>query len=140
MSEFNVGEYYTGVCDEVRVVKRGAATLMEYGFSIGEFRQYTSVFLGSDKAGKDGKTNDDRAKDDLALFGLDRDRLDEDPQVMAYIRREIIGKKIEFQAEEYKGEIQFSGCRPPGMRRGPTVIATDNPFGPKGAASNRFEM
>ncbi len=130
---FKVGDYYTGTCDEVRVVKRGDSQVMEFGFNFGdEFRDYSGCFLGSDKIGKDGKTNDDRVKDDLAAFGCDRHQLEDGP-IMNYIRSVMIGKDIEVQAGEYKGVVQFSGCRPPGMRRGPTVVLTENPFGSKSA-------
>ena len=134
MPEFKVGEYYTGVCDEVNVVKKGEAMAMSFGFTIGDFRQFTDVFLGSEKIGKDGKTNDDRVKEDLVAFGADMANL-ETGNIMAYIRRLLIGKTIEFKAEEYKGAIQFSGCRPPGMRRGPVIVVTENPFGPQRPAA-----
>jgi len=124
---FVAGEYYSGTCDEVRVVERGGSKFMEYGFAIGDFRQYTSVFLGSDP-GKFGKSNDDQAKEDLVAFGAEEDKLSTG-NIMAYIRGLMIGKTIEFMAKDYKGEIQFNGCRPPGKRRGPNVVITENPFG-----------
>jgi hypothetical protein len=133
-------EFYTGVCDEVRVVERGKAKLMEYGFRIGEFKQYTSVFLGAEE-GNFGKSNDDQVKEDLIAFGADQVSL-ETGQVMGYIRNLMIGKTIEFKAVEFRKEIQFQGCRPPGKRRGANIVVTENPFGtkssPKPAAGALF--
>lgn len=126
--------YYTGICDEVRVAQLGDAQLLELGFTIGEFRGYTGAFLGSDKVGKDGKTSDDRIKEDLMLFGCEAQGLESGP-VMNYIRSRVVGKEIEFKAETYKTEIQFRGFRPPGMRRGPKIVLTENPFGAKKAPS-----
>ncbi len=132
---FKVGEFYTGKCTEVNVVQMGDSQAMQYGFSIpdgdGEFVQFTRCFLGSGKQGKDGKTNDDRVKEDLIAFGCKPEWL-ESGNIMAYIRSVLIGKTIEVQAEEYKGAIQFAGCRPPGARRGPNIVITENPFGSKG--------
>ena len=131
--QFKVGEYYTGICDEVRVVKKGESMAMEFGFSIApDFRDYTGVFLGSEKVGKDGKTNDERVKDDLVAFGCERESLEDGP-IMNYIRSVMIGKEIDVQACEYKGVVQFSGCRVPGSRRGPVVLTVENPFGVKKA-------
>lgn len=127
---FEVGKYYTGQCDEVRVIQVGESMAMEFGFVIEDFRGYTKVFLGSDKVGKDGLTNDDRIKRDLIEFGCTREGLDTG-NIMAHIRSVMIGVEIEVSAGEYKGEIQFSGCRVPGSRPGPTVIMTENPFGIK---------
>ncbi|NBW10805.1 MAG: hypothetical protein EBR82_22535 [Caulobacteraceae bacterium] len=136
---FEVDKYYTGKCDEVRVVQLGDAMAMEFGFVTAddeaptkEFRGYTKVFLGSDKVGKDKLTNDERIKRDLKEFGCTDEGLDTG-NVMAHIRGVVIGKEIEVQAGEYKGEIQFSGCRMPGSRPGPTVVMTENPFGRKKA-------
>lgn len=133
--EFVVGEYYTGVCTGVHVVQKGEKWAMQYAFDIGpEFGNFTYQFLGSDKVGKDGLTNDQRAKSDLELFGLDRKRLDNDEKPMVYIREQMIGQEIEFLAEVYRSVIQFAGCRPPGMQRGPRIVETDNPFGAGPAA------
>jgi hypothetical protein len=139
MSETTVSEvpvfvpeqYYTGICDEVRVAQLGDSQMLELGFTIGDFRSYTGSFLGSSKIGKDGKTNDDRIKEDLMLFGCEAQGLETGP-VMNYIRSKVIGKEIEFKAEVYKTEIQFRGFRPPGMKRGPKIVLTENPFGVSG--------
>jgi len=130
---FEVGKYYIGKCDEVRVVQLSESMAMEFGFEIEDFRGYTKVFLGSDKVGKDGLTNDERIKRDLKDFGCTDAGLDTG-NIMAHIRGVMIGKDIEVSAGEYKGEIQFSGCRVPGSRPGPTVVMTENPFGIKKAA------
>jgi len=133
--QFKVGDYYKGICDEVRVVKKGDATAMEFGFKIEpDFHDYTSVFLGSDKVGKDGKTNDERVKADLISFGCEPAKLEDGP-IMNYIRSVMVGKEIEMEAGEYKGVVQFSGCRVPGSRRGPVVLVVENPFGAKKAPS-----
>jgi len=129
---FKPEAYYTGVCDEVRVAQLGDAQTLELGFTVGSFRGYTGSFLGSSKIGKDGKTNDDRIKEDLMLFGCEAHGLEHGP-VMNYIRSKVIGKEIEFKAEIYKTEIQFRGFRPPGMRRGPKIVMTENPFGQRAA-------
>lgn len=130
--QFKVGDYYTGICNEVRVVKRGDRQVLEFGFTIGsDFSDYTGCFLGSDSVGKDGKTNDERVKEDLITFGCEAAKLEEG-NIMAHIRSVMHGKEIEFQAGEYKGNFQASGCRPPGLRRGPVVVMTENPFGSKG--------
>lgn len=133
--KFIVGNYYTGVCTEVLVVQKGDSLAMQFGFTIApDFADNTSVFLGSDKVGKDGKTNDDRVKEDLISFGCTQEGLNEG-NVMAHIRSVMIGKEIEVQAGEYKGIVQFSGCRVPGRRRGPAVVMVENPFGVKKPAA-----
>lgn len=131
--QFKVGEYYTGKCDEVRVAKMGEAMVMQFGFAIApNFHDYTKVFLGSDNIGKDGLTNDDRCQRDLVEFGCDQDKLVQD-DVMAHIRSVMIGKEIQVQAGDYKGNVQFSGCRVPGRSAGPNIVETKNPFGSKRA-------
>jgi hypothetical protein len=131
--KFKVDDYYTGKCDEVRVVKKGDKMVLEFGFTIGaDFHDYSGCFLGSDKIGKDGMTNDERMKRDLMAFGCEKAKLD-DGNIMAHIRGVMIGKEIEVQAGEYKGNVQFSGCRVPGQQRGPVVVITENPFGTKSA-------
>jgi len=76
--KFIVGNYYTGVCTDVVVVKKGESLAMQFGFKITpNFTDTTSVFLGSDKVGKDGKTNDDRLKEDLISFGCTPEGLNE---------------------------------------------------------------
>ena len=129
---FEVGKYYIGKCDEVRVVQLSESMAMEFGFEVEDFRGYTKVFLGSEKVGKDGLTNDERCKRDLKEFGCTDEGMDTG-NIMAHIRGAMIGKDIEVNAGEYKGEIQFSGCRVPGSRPGPTVVVTENPFGTKKA-------
>lgn len=132
--QFKVGEYYTGICDEVRVARLGEAMVMEFGFVIGKnFRDYTKVFLGSDKVGKDGLTNDERCQRDLVEFGCDQEKLVQD-DVMAHIRSVMIATEIQVQAGDYKGNVQFSGCRVPGRMTGPNIIEAKNPFGSKRAA------
>lgn len=132
--QFKVGEYYTGKCDEVRVAKMGEALTMQFGFTIGpDFRDYTKVFLGSDAVGKDGLTNDQRCQRDLVEFGCDSSLMETD-DVMAHIRSVMIGKEIQVQSGEYKGNVQFSGCRVPGRISGPNIVETKNPFGSKRAA------
>ncbi len=127
--QFKVGEWYTGKCDEVRVAKRGDSMVMEFGFTIGdEFRDFTVIFLGSEKIDKGGKTADERVKDDLASFGCDRQKMEEGA-IMTYIRSVMIGKEIEVQAGEYNGAVQFKGIR----RMGSTIVVTENPFGVKKA-------
>jgi len=133
--KFIVGNYYTGVCTDVVVVKKGESLAMQFGFKITpNFTDTTSVFLGSDKVGKDGKTNDDRLKEDLISFGCTPEGLNEG-NVMAHIRSVMIGKEIEVEAGEYKGAVQFRNCRLPGKQRGPVVVIVENPFGVRKPAS-----
>lgn len=137
--QFKVDEYYTGTCDEVRVAKLGDAMVIEFGFTIEpDFRDYTKVFLGSDKVGKDGLTNDDRCQRDLRAFGCDQAEL-EGAKIMTHIRSVMIGKEIQVKAGEYKGNVQFTGCDVPGVKRvsGPNVIDTENPFGSKRTVPQR---
>lgn len=135
MPEFKVGEYYKGKCTGVTVVQKGDYNTLEYEFEHPNGVFVTVVFLGSDKVGKDGKTADERAKADLVLFGAEAEKL-ETGNIMAYIRSLLIGREIEFQAEEYRGVIQFKGCRPPGSRPEKQIVLTENPFGAKRSAAS----
>lgn len=131
MIEFKVGEYYTGICDEIGVKAFGDSRAMMFGFTVGDFRGYTKVFLGSDKVGKDGLTNDERLQRDLKSFGCTDEGLF-GSDIGGHIRSVMIGAEIQFKAEDYKGEIQFSGCRVPGsFQESPVEPITGSLWGSK---------